>query len=110
MTGPIGDISRSDQLVPDTQRELDFAKGYLQAMDLMIAHWPEDRKCRCDPVMSGEWTRCGHTRPTCIERGLDKCKFPEHTGPCWTYCWVKEIHRTSAINAGEDEGYANTSR
>ena len=43
-----------------TEREKgEFALGYLQAMDLMIAHWPEDRKCRCDPVMSGG------TKPPC---------------------------------------------
>ena len=81
---------------------LAFDNGYLQAMDLMIAHWPEDRKCKCDPVMSGG------TKPPCMLAHVPhSCGTIK--GQCWNYCWVKEIHRTAAVNAGEDEEYANTS-
>ena len=30
----------------------DFYEGYEEALNLALAHWPEDRKCDCDPLLS----------------------------------------------------------
>ena len=46
----------------------DFYEGYEEALNLALAHWPEDRKCDCDPSLSGG------------------------EGFCFFYCWMKEIH------------------
>jgi len=99
------------------------AKGYLQALDLAIAHWPEDRKCRCDPALTGgACPTCGgdiHTGhgstwdsfPSRGEGHEVPCPTPEFdiaASTCYSYCWLKQVHRTAAVNAEEDEEYANT--
>lgn len=62
-----------------------FHKGYLEAMDPMMVHWPEDRKCGCDPVLSGQQ---GPTATTLI-------------GQCTNYCWVQQVYQDAATKAGE---------
>lgn len=69
-----------------TIRQEGFNNGYLQAMDLMMAHWPEDRKCKCDPVLSGQ----------------QGPKATSMVGHCYQYCWVQTVYQTAATNAGEE--------
>lgn len=79
------DQAQIESQAQDSGKEQGFNQGYLQAMDLMMAHWPEDRKCRCNPLLSGQ-------------------QGPQAThliGHCTYYCWLIVAYRSAGTNAGE---------
>lgn len=79
------------------ETEKTFYQGYLQAMDLMMAHWPEDRKCGCEPVLSGQEPRS--SAPVCR---LEHIHHPLCVREvCYQYCWVQQVYQDAATKTGE---------